>query len=252
MSEQNTHSYITFSILNCCNFLKFNVFWWVLWVYRWFKHKYGNRGEKVHKTEHFGAKENMKRKSEPSPIDRGLLADRSAGVSKRTSKTAERLPIDRAKPADRSAQTRESRTSSADRSWNSSRSIGSPTSPDTAWVPIDRGLAADRSAKTRQALRRRFPSILGSEFPPKLGQITCSINRILFRRKREVHIERNTTRISRTTREGLAIQKGRWRRMCLQIATEFSLFFYFPSLVLLVLIMNPSLFYIFICLVLRG
>ena len=59
--------------------------------------------KKYTKKEHFGAKENMKRKTEPLPIDRGLLADRSAGVSKRRSKKAERLPIDRAKPADRSA-----------------------------------------------------------------------------------------------------------------------------------------------------
>ena len=80
--------------------------------------------------------------------------------------------------------------------------------PDTACVPIDRGLAADRSAKARQALRRRFPSILGSEFPPKLGQITCSINRILFRRKRGVHTEKNTTRRSRTPREDFALQGG--------------------------------------------
>ena len=125
MSEQNTHSYITFSILNCCNFLKFNVFWWVLWVYRWFKHRYRNRDEKVHKTEHFGAKENMKRKTEPSPIDRGIAADRSAKVAKTRSKKAERLPIDRDKPSDRSAHTRESHRSSADRSWRWSRSIGS-------------------------------------------------------------------------------------------------------------------------------
>ena len=118
------------------------------------------------------------------------------------------MPIDRAKPADRSAQTRESQTSNADRSWNSSRSIGSPMIPDTACVPLDRGLAADRSAKARQALRRRFPSILGSEFPPKLGQITCSINRILFRRKRGgSHREKHYKKL-KNTREDFALQGG--------------------------------------------
>ena len=63
MSEQNTHSYITFSILNCCLIPHVYVIWWVFWVYRWFKHRYGNRDEKVHKTEHFGAKKNLKRKT---------------------------------------------------------------------------------------------------------------------------------------------------------------------------------------------
>ena len=58
MSEQNTHSYIANSGLNCCLIPQVYVIWWVLWVYRWFKHRYENRDEKVHKTEHFGAKEN--------------------------------------------------------------------------------------------------------------------------------------------------------------------------------------------------
>ena len=65
---------------------------------------YGNRDEKVHKTEHFGAKENMKTKTEPSPIDRDKAADRSAGVAKTRNKKAENLPIDRGLSADRSAE----------------------------------------------------------------------------------------------------------------------------------------------------
>ena len=59
-----------------------------------------------------------------------------------------------------------------------------PTIPETASALIDRGLLADRSAKARQAVRHRFPSVLGSEFLPKLGQTLCSINRTQFGRKR--------------------------------------------------------------------
>ena len=119
-------------------------------------------------------------KTEPSPIDRGISADRSAGVSKNTSKKSESVPIDRAKPADRSAQLRESHRTSANRSWHQSRSIVSPTKPETASAPINRGLAADRSVKDLHAERCRFLSVLGSEFPPKLGQTLCSINRTQF------------------------------------------------------------------------
>ena len=73
------------------------------------------------------------------------------------------MPIDRGMQADRSGATK----------------------PETASAPIDRGLAADRSAKALQAERRRFPSVLGSEIPPKLGQTLCSINRTQFGRKKE-------------------------------------------------------------------
>ena len=82
-----------------------------------------------------------------------------------------------------------------------------PTILGTASAPIDRGFAADRSAKARHAERRRFSDFYDSEFPPKLGQITCSINRTHFGRKEEVHTERNTTRSSRTPREDFALQK---------------------------------------------
>ena len=58
-----------------------------------------------------------------------------------------------------------------------------PTILGTASAPIDRGLEADRSAKARHAERRRFLDFYDSEFPPKLGQITCSINRTHFGRK---------------------------------------------------------------------
>ena len=53
----------------------------------------------------------MKRKTEPSPIDRGIAADRSAGVAKRDKK-AEDLPIDRGSLADRSAEVSKNATKS--------------------------------------------------------------------------------------------------------------------------------------------
>ena len=89
------------------------------------------------------------------------------------------------KPADRSAQLRESHRTSADRSWHTSRAIVSSRKSETVSAPIDRGLSTDRSAKAHHAVRRRFPSDLGSEFPPKLGQTLCSINRTQFGQKRE-------------------------------------------------------------------
>ena len=46
----------------------------------------------------------MKTKTEPSPIDRGIATDRSAGVAKTINKKAEDLPIDRGSLADRSAE----------------------------------------------------------------------------------------------------------------------------------------------------
>ena len=55
----------------------------------------------------------MKTKTEPSPIDRGIGADRSAGVAKTRNKKVENLPIVRGSSADRSAEvsknTREAR-----------------------------------------------------------------------------------------------------------------------------------------------
>ena len=59
-----------------------------------------------------------------------------------------------------------------------------PMIPETAYAPIDRELSADRSAKALQAERRRFPSVKGSEIPPKLGQTLCSINRTQFGREK--------------------------------------------------------------------
>ena len=44
---------------------------------------------------------------------------------------------------------------------------------------------SDRSAKALHALRRRFPSVLSSEFPPKLGQTLCSINSTQFGQKKK-------------------------------------------------------------------
>ena len=139
MSEHYTHSYITFSILNYCNSLKFNVFWWVLWVYRWFKYKYKNWEQKAHKTEHSRVKENWRKNTEPSPIDRGTSADRSAGISKNRSKKAERPPIDRGIPADRSALFQKIARNIADRSRHSSRSIGQLLRNITLSAPIDSG-----------------------------------------------------------------------------------------------------------------
>ena len=59
---------------------------------------------KKYKTEHFGAKQNRKTKTETSLIDRGIAADRSAGVAKMRNKKAENLPIDRGSSTDRSAE----------------------------------------------------------------------------------------------------------------------------------------------------
>ena len=80
-------------------------------------------------------------------------------------------------------------------------------------MKLDRGVAdrsqepPDRSANSPDAKRHRFPDFYDSEFQPKLGQSTCSINRTLFRRKKEVHTERDTTRSSRTPREDFALQR---------------------------------------------
>ena len=46
----------------------------------------------------------MRTKTEPSPIDRSIAADRSAGVAMTGDKKAEELPIDRDSLADRSAE----------------------------------------------------------------------------------------------------------------------------------------------------
>ena len=54
----------------------------------------------------------MKTKTEPSPIDRGIAADRSAGVAKTRNKKAEDLPIDRGSLADRSADVSKNATKS--------------------------------------------------------------------------------------------------------------------------------------------
>ena len=50
---------------------------------------------------------------------------------------------------------------------------------------MNRELSTNRSAKDRQVERRRFPSVKGSEIPPKLGQTLCSINRTQFGRRDE-------------------------------------------------------------------
>ena len=61
----------------------------------------------------------MKTKTEPSPIDRGIAADRSAGVAKMRNKKAEYLPIDRGSLANRSAEV----SKNAARSQRACRSI---------------------------------------------------------------------------------------------------------------------------------
>ena len=91
--------------------------------------------------------------------NRSRKTSRSIGPTMRVAQQ-ERRSIVACEPIDR--EPNEARDSvSADRAWDLS----------------------DRSAKAPHALRRYFPSIIGSEFPPKLGQTLCSINRIQFGRK---------------------------------------------------------------------
>ena len=78
--------------------------WWVLWVYTWFKHRYGNRDEKAHKTKQSGVKEKHRKK------DRAI-ADRSGTICQSIGKNfedqkqkVERLSIDRWIRVDQSAR----------------------------------------------------------------------------------------------------------------------------------------------------
>ena len=109
-------------------------------MYRWFKHRYKNWGEKAHKTEQSRAKENRRKRTEPSPIDRAQPADRSARISKiRTIKHNDRKSIAEYEPIDRLSHT-----------------------SFTARAPIDRGIRVDRSGAhwwPRQSHCRSIPGI---------------------------------------------------------------------------------------------
>ena len=131
MSEQYTHSYITFSILNCCNFLKFYVFLWVLWVYRWFKYRYENWDEKVHKTEHSGANENWRKKFK-AIVDRSQYISRSIGRNFKEQEQKGRATADRSRYTSRSIGT-----ISEDRPQHSRSIATTPTKPNL--------VSADRS-----------------------------------------------------------------------------------------------------------
>ena len=52
----------------------------------------------------------MRTKTEPSPIDRGIAADRSTGVAITGDKKAEELPIDRGSLSDRSDEVSKNAT----------------------------------------------------------------------------------------------------------------------------------------------
>ena len=52
----------------------------------------------------------MRTTTEPSPIDRGIASDRSAGVAMTGDKKAEELPIDRGSLADRLAEVSNNET----------------------------------------------------------------------------------------------------------------------------------------------
>ena len=144
------------------------------------------------------------------------------------------MPIDRDIQADRSG---------ANDSW--------------ARISADRsGLAADRSARALQAERRRFPSVKGSEIPPKLGQTLCSINRTQFwtkrgglgRRKRFWH-----KKLKRTRRMRLSVHRS-WRiREDHQIFRVFlhSLFIYIFFSFNSMFVMNSRIHYL-LYIIMRG
>ena len=85
-----------------------------------------------------------------------------------------------------------------------SQSIGRPLKAETDTQPIDRQKPAD-------VKRRRFPNFKDSEFPPKLGQSMCSINRTQFGRKKKVHTEKETPQEAQEHQERILLFKRKMK-----------------------------------------
>ena len=109
-----------------------------------------------------------------------------------------------------------------------------PNESETTSAPIDRGWSADRSAKALQAARRRFPSVWGSEFPPKLGQTLCSINRTQFGRKEKTFDTEKTQENTEKKIEHSSEQKDSRRSSIFRVFL-YSYFFISSSLLILCL-----------------
>ena len=167
------------------------------------------------------------------------IADRSRNTSRLMGPTTrvsqqERRSIAADKPIDWPPNQARDNVN-ADRSWDSS----------------------DRSAKPPDALRRRFPNFLGSEFPPKLGQTLCSINRTQFGRKRGNWTERKTQILTKKLKKKKnKLVRGQEDSRKLSKTSRlrvYSISFFFISFSIIFLVMNMnSIVYINLLLAMRG